>query len=142
MSSKVRLQNEAYVGMALKFVAVPRKALPDESFGQRLARLRRARALTQAELGEKIGISRRNVAYYESQTSRPPAHVLDKIASVLRVSADELLGLRAIEGDAPVNLRIWRRFRIIEDLTATERMVVWKFITTLTKDRRKQGGRV
>lgn len=104
-----------------------------ESFGGRLARLRRSRGWTQTELGQKIGISCRMVAYYEGQSERAPAHMIDRLAQVLKVSADELLGLRPVSGDAPVNLRIWRRFRVIEDLTPADRMAVWKFVQALAR---------
>jgi transcriptional regulator with XRE-family HTH domain len=100
-----------------------------------MARLRRLRGMTQTELGEKIGTSFRMVAYYEGQADRPPAHLLDKLAQVLGASADELLGLKAIQGDAPINLRIWRRFRIIEDLSPADRHLVWKFIRGLPSAR-------
>lgn len=80
-------------------------------------------------------------AYYEGQTDRPPVHVLDKICQALGVSADELLGLKKVEGEAPINLRIWRRFRLIEDLSPSERHLVWKFIVGLPGARkvRKRG---
>ncbi|MHB8784091.1 MAG: helix-turn-helix domain-containing protein [Desulfobacteria bacterium] len=38
-------------------------------FGQRLARMRKAAGYTQAELAAEVGISRRNLAYYETQKS-------------------------------------------------------------------------
>ncbi len=105
----------------------------NEPFGRRLARLRRERAMTQAELAEKIGITRRMVIYYECESDRPPAHVIDRLSKVLKVSADALLGIRTITGDAPINFRIWRRFRIIEDLSAADRMAVWKFVQALVQ---------
>lgn len=103
-----------------------------------MARLRRARGLTQAEIGDRVGLSRRMVAYYEGQAVRPPAHVLDRLATVLRVSADELLGLRAVEGEAPVRLRWWRRLRVIEDLSPGDRRAVFRFLEALAARKKPQ----
>ena len=100
-----------------------------ETCGQRLARLRKARGLTQTELGAQVGLSYRMVAYYESQTDRPPAHVLPELARALGVSVDELLGIR--RGPAvPVvtNLRLWRRLQQIERLPPAARKAVLKVL--------------
>ena len=67
----------------------------EESFDERLARLRKAAGYTQKELGEELGISQRMVAYYESQTQHPPTKLMPALATALGVSADELLGLAA-----------------------------------------------
>jgi transcriptional regulator with XRE-family HTH domain len=45
-------------------------------FGKRLAYYRKARGLTQGELGEKVGVSYRVIAYYEGETKRPPARLI------------------------------------------------------------------
>jgi transcriptional regulator with XRE-family HTH domain len=49
---------------------------------------RKARGLTHQKLADRLGTSRRMVAYYEGPDRRPPAHVLDKLAPALKVSAD------------------------------------------------------
>ena len=109
----------------------------DETFGRRLARLRRSKGLTQPELAEKLGISARMMAYYEAQTDRPPAHLLAPIAQLLGLSTDELLGVRTVRvTDPPVDLRLWRRLRVVETLTPTERKAVLDYIQLLL-DRRK-----
>jgi transcriptional regulator with XRE-family HTH domain len=100
-----------------------------------MARLRKARGLTQAQLAEHIGISRRMVAYYEGQAERPPAHVLDQLAQTLRVSADQLLGRRpaAEEVQVPFDVRIWRRLRVVEKLSPADRNAVIKYAEALAR---------
>jgi transcriptional regulator with XRE-family HTH domain len=100
-----------------------------------MARLRKARGLTQAQLAEHIGISRRMVAYYEGQAERPPAHVLDQLARTLHVSADHLLGRRpaAEEVQVPFDVRIWRRLRVVEKLSPTDRNAVIKYAEALAR---------
>jgi DNA-binding XRE family transcriptional regulator len=41
-----------------------KKKRAQESFGDRLAPIRKSRALTQAELGKRLGVSQRVIAYY------------------------------------------------------------------------------
>ena len=69
-----------------------------------------------------MGLSYRMVAYYESQTDRPPAHVLPELARALSVSVDELLGIRrGPVVPAVTNLRLWRRLQQIERLPPAAR---------------------
>jgi transcriptional regulator with XRE-family HTH domain len=101
-----------------------------------MAGLRKARGLTQAQLAQRIDISRRMVAYYEGQSDRPPAHVLDRLAAVLGVSADQLLGRRQTAGDVqiPFDVRIWRRLRIVEKLPPADRNAVIKYAEALARN--------
>jgi transcriptional regulator with XRE-family HTH domain len=118
--------------LAIQSMPRPKKKLITESFGQRLVRLRRARAMTQAELGAKVGLSRRMVAYYEGQAGRPPAHVLDRLAVTLGVSADELLGIKQtahLSGPrSALQMRLWRKLQQLEQLPEPERRVVLKLL--------------
>jgi transcriptional regulator with XRE-family HTH domain len=54
-----------------------------EGFGERLARLRKARGLTQAALGESVGLSQRMIAYYKAQGGQPPGPILPELARAL-----------------------------------------------------------
>ena len=65
-----------------------------QNFGKKIAVLRKANGLTQDELGDRIGVSRRVIAYYEGETKYPPTHLLLPIAKTLKISLDELLGLK------------------------------------------------
>jgi len=100
-----------------------------ETLGQRLARLRRARGLTQIELGRVVGLSDRMISYYEKKADRPPAQVLPEMARALGVSVDELLGVRPLAQDPPlVSVRLWKRFKLVEKLPPTERRMVFQLI--------------
>jgi transcriptional regulator with XRE-family HTH domain len=61
-------------------------------FGARLAAFRSGAQLTQSELASKLGVSRRQIAYYESGHGRPPGALLGLLADLFRVSTDVLLG--------------------------------------------------
>jgi transcriptional regulator with XRE-family HTH domain len=105
-----------------------------ESFGARLRRFRSARALTQGELGHKVGLSQRMMAYYEVQNGTPSAPLVTKFAKILGISVDELLGVEATRSvaaaaaqEAPrtvAELRLWRKLRQIQDLPVRRRRAV------------------
>lgn len=110
-----------------------------ERFGERLARIRKAAGFTQRELAKEVGISQRMVAYYEGQTDHPPAKLLPEIARVLRVTTDELLGIKP---EAPTrkrrqpDTRLLRRLRQMEELPAPLRRQLVQIIDTfLDRDR-------
>lgn len=49
-------------------------------------------SFTQEELAEKVGLTRTAIHRYESGLSQPPIKVLVKLAEVLNVTTDYLLG--------------------------------------------------
>ena len=77
-------------------LAMPRYREPASPFGERLVAIRKARGLTQTELAERIGSTQRSLSYYEVRAEYPPAEVVVRLASALRVSADYLLGLKPL----------------------------------------------
>ncbi len=93
-----------------------------ETFGQRLARLRREAGYSQSELGREVGVSQRMIAYYEGPSAHPPTQLLSALTEVLGVSTDALLGITVAKiGARSSNQRLWRRFKEIEKLPVTER---------------------
>jgi transcriptional regulator with XRE-family HTH domain len=103
-----------------------------ESFGERLARLRKAAGYTQKELGDEVGTSQRMVAYYEAQTQHPPTKLMPALARALGVSADELLGLASSKARRKTpDSRLDRRLRAVQDLPAVEKRQVLAFIDAL-----------
>ena len=55
-------------------------------------RLRTSSKLTQAEMAEKLGISRSTIGMYETGAREPDFETLEKIADFFNVSTDYLLG--------------------------------------------------
>ena len=72
-----------------------RKTPVMQSFGERLAQLRKTAGYTQVEFAAEVDITQRMVAYYEAPDAQPPAHLLPQMAQVLGVGVgvDVLLGL-------------------------------------------------
>lgn len=63
----------------------------EETFGQRLKRLRKKAGLNQNELGEKLGVSYKTIRRWEAQKVTPRIDEIKKLSSILNVSEDELL---------------------------------------------------
>ena len=60
-------------------------------FGIRLARLRKGKNLTQAQLAELLNISNKTVSRWETGEGYPEISLLPDLADVLDVSSDYLL---------------------------------------------------
>jgi transcriptional regulator with XRE-family HTH domain len=135
MQSQVRRRSAPLAG-----VQPPRPAT--RNFGERLARLRKAAGYTQHQLAAEIGSTRRKIAYHESESEHPPAHLLAELARALNVSIDELLGVserRKATRAGPVSPRLERRMRQIETLAPRAKQQLIGLIDTfLTAERARQ----
>ncbi len=60
-------------------------------FKDKLIKLRKRYSISQSELAEQVGISRKSVQFYESGERYPRKHTLEKLAEVLKVSVDYLV---------------------------------------------------
>jgi len=103
---------------------------PDgETLGQRIARLRKERGLTQVQLAEKLGVLQTHLSGYEHDTVRLHAEIVVRLANAFHVSADELLGLRHRDDtDVRPSLRLARRVKKIERLPLATQKTLLKTI--------------
>ena len=60
--------------------------------GNRLREVRKAKGLTQTELGELIGVGKSAICCYEKETRNPTLEAMIEMIHVFGVSADYLLG--------------------------------------------------
>ncbi len=101
-------------------------------FGQRLRTLRQARGLTQIELGQMVGLSQRMVGHYETHVKFPPAHIIPALAKALRVTTDELLGLKPFKDESLAKHKsLMRRFRIVDEFPLRDQRTVFSLINAL-----------
>ncbi len=111
-----------------------------EGFGPRLRELRKRRGLTQIDLGKLLGVSNRVIAYYEDRNAQPPGPLLVDMARALRVSCDEILGLKPIKDTtSPRTARLLNRLRRIEELRPAEQRAVLRYLEALLRDRNGNG---
>ena len=67
------------------------------NFGDKLRQLRKEKNLTQKQLGELVGIRNSVISFYELGERVPSPEVVKKLAAVLHVSTDYLLGIEKTE---------------------------------------------
>jgi len=109
-----------------------------DGFGTHLTALRQAQGLTQDELGAAVGISNRMIAYYERDGAQPPGAILVELAKALRVSTDELLGVRPVrETLSPKTARLLKRLRRVEELPPADQRAVLKLVDAMLEIRRR-----
>ncbi len=102
-------------------------------FGRRLVNLRKKAGYTQVELAKELGVTQRMVSYYEGQSEYPPAAILPKLARLLNVTTDELLGMEPLKKTRQPDTRLQRRFQQIEKLPSKEKRQLVQVIDTFLK---------
>jgi len=105
--------------------------LPNTSniqIGSRLATLRKSRGLTQTQVAEQIGINQRVISDYEVGRAGISAEMLLKLCSLLKCSADSLIGLNPEATTPRPSPRIYRYIQRIEGLPAKEQSVLMQTI--------------
>jgi transcriptional regulator with XRE-family HTH domain len=122
-----------FVSLEAGVSEVPRKKETTQSqkeiLGARLARLRRERGLTQIELAERLGVVQPVVSDYERGELRLHGQLIVDLTHILRVSADELLGLQEPkEKDAVKNRRLLRRMRELDRLPRRDQQALLRTI--------------
>ena len=91
--------------------------------------------MTQVQLAEAANTTQRAVSYYETETGFPPAPAVIDLAKALKVSTDELLGVRPprVERvkDDPEERRMWKRFQMVTALPERDQKAVIRLINSL-----------
>lgn len=76
------------------------------TFGEHISTLRKRKGISQSELGKAVGTSGDIIGKYERNEVKPSIEVASKIADVLEVGMDFLLGKTTLELDKKTLLRI------------------------------------
>lgn len=63
------------------------------SIGKNIAKYRKAKGLTQEELGARLGVTNQAVSKWESEVSMPDVMLLPEIANALNITLDDLYGI-------------------------------------------------
>lgn len=64
-----------------------------DKFNENLKIARERKGISQKEMAENIGVAKSTYSLYESGNREPNVQTIKKIADILNVSADELLGI-------------------------------------------------
>ena len=71
-----------------------------QKIGKLIAKLRKEKGLTQAELGEKLGVGYKAVSKWENGNGMPDVSLFQPLCDILGISVDEFCGRRRKEDAA------------------------------------------
>jgi len=101
--------------------------------GKHLATIRKSRGLTQTQVAERIGINQRVVSDYEVGRAGISADMLTRFCSVLKCSADAIVGLKPETNNEKIDLRLSRRVKRIEQLPFSQQKALLQNIDMFLK---------
>ena len=110
-------------------------------FSRNLIKCRKEKGLSQEQLAELTGLSKRMVAYYELEAIKPPIDKIEIISKALNVSINDLLGTKdnsTIQNDfIQLDGKTLNKLKIILSLSPEDRHIVYTFAESL-KIKREQ----
>jgi len=105
-----------------------------EAVGQRIARIRKERGLTQVELAEKIGTIQALISDYENDKLGLSAEMAVRFSLALDVTTDELLHPKAKRTSTKKpSLKVMRRVEQIESLPPRKQAVVLSALDSILR---------
>ena len=105
-------------------------------FAERLKKLRKDTGLTQVDVASKLGISQQAYASWERGVKKPTQDNLVKIAQVLNVSVDYLVGNSEEKLDELDNIELLFRMNS-KGLTEEEKNIFRKELIEFMEERKK-----
>ena len=105
-------------------------------FSERLKELRKQAQLTQVELASKLGIAQSSYADWERGRKKPTQDNLVKIAQILNVSVDYLVGNSEKKADELDNIELLFRMNS-KGLTDEEKDIFRKELIEFMEERKK-----
>lgn len=126
------MENHSYTSAMSRRTSRPRQ-------GARLAALRQAVGLTQAEVADAIGVPQQNVAYWEISSKPPRSDVLPPLAKLLGVKVEALLSAEplsaALQRPGPKG-KLLKAFEAAASLPRNQQALVEQFVSTLLAQRK------
>lgn len=110
-----------------------------DTIGKRLREARLKKGITQAEVAKRLGVTRSVIARYEKEINDPPSENISRLAEILGVSADWLLG-RTDDPSPPVAWMGREDNDPLKDLPEEARRSVLEFIDYVKAKYQKKGG--
>ena len=80
--------------------------MQEETFGGKVASLRKEKGMTQLELAQKMGVTDKAVSKWERHLSLPDVSSLPRLAEVLDVSVEELLQAKTARSEGETSAKI------------------------------------
>jgi transcriptional regulator with XRE-family HTH domain len=106
-------------------------------FGDKLRYLRLEKGLTQTQLGDKVGLSKRMMAHYEKHATRPPTDKTALLAHALGVKMEDLLKNGPIDKTKRTDPKFARKLEKAKALPTNDKQVLETMIDSLLKKNKK-----
>lgn len=105
-----------------------------EELNKRIARLRKERGYTQAELAKKVDTTREVISDYERGKIRPHYKMVIQLAMAFKITTDEFLGLKPSKHTGYIpSLKLHRRMKKIEGLPSSQQRALLQTIDNYLK---------
>ncbi|HKO53710.1 MAG TPA: helix-turn-helix domain-containing protein [Polyangiaceae bacterium] len=114
---------------------------PRPAQGARLAALRKAAGLSQAELARALGVPQSSVGFWETASKPPRSDILPKLAKALGVRVEHLLGSAPVAAPGrpgPVG-KLQRALEQASVLPRRQQELVVEFVNTLVQRQKRAG---
>jgi len=112
-------------------------AKPDHAFfvalGQRITYLRKTQGLTQAQLGDALGVSQSTINTYEVGRRRIQVSALPRVAEALGVSVEDLIGATPKSGKRGPAPKLQQQLERLSQLPRAEQRAVSKMLDGVLK---------
>lgn len=117
------------------------------NFSKNLIKIRKEKGLTQIDLANLTGFSRRMIAYYETNAINPPIDKIEIIAKALSVNITSLIETKEateIQNEfSEINTKTIKKIKQILSLSTEKRHLVYSYVDSLlerdkTKKKEKQ----
>jgi len=102
-----------------------------QKLGSRIATLRKTLGMTQAQLGEMIGVSQQQVVSFEKGRRKVPVSALPKLSEALGVSVEELIGTESKPGKRGPTPRLQRQLEQLQELPRSKQRFVAEMLDTV-----------
>ena len=102
---------------------------------------RKAQDMSQVQLAKAARTTQRAISYYETGLGFPPAPLVARLAHALKISADELLGIKPPPREVskfeqlhsdPESRRLWKKFQQMASLPQKDQRAVIRLINSLS----------
>ena len=109
-------------------------SIDEKQIGKRLYDLRIRRGKTQADIAKALGIDQSLISEYERGIVRIHGSLIVGLAELLKVSTDELLGMKKMNGTGMKDKRFLRRLEQIDQLPKRKKDALLTTIDAFLQD--------
>lgn len=112
----------------------------NRTIGKRVQNFRKVRGLSQADIARQLDVTQGNMSSYERGDTRLNAEIIIKLSKILKVSADDLLGLNESGKKPPLQDRRFLRYlAAIDRLPQRDRDAILRILMNAVVARDRTG---